>query len=438
MITEITTDHEAFKLMLEKIYKKNLSTDPSQKIKDKAWDKLLGLGLPTRKSEAFQYIRLRALYSQSFEPAQSTSIDPDKLSPYILPECAQSVLVLVNGHYRPDLSRLSGLPKRLVIQPLLEANRTYGSFLNNQWTKILKEEIDPFALLNAALFHEGIFIYVPPKTVIDVPLQILHVDAARDSHMLIAPRIHGFIGSQSQMNVISTHAHLSGQAFTTLTFDLAMDDDSHMRYSQIPLDISKDSWHFDAFRASLKRNCTLKTILTAEGSTTLRNDYRVTLTGENSEASLSGIHMLSNQNEAHAHILMEHQAPQCRSMQLFKSVLNDVSRSSFEGKILVRQAAQKTEAFQLNNNLLLSDKAKADSKPNLEIFADDVKASHGATVGQLDNEQLFYLKTRGFSDHAAKNLLVFGFCKEVFDLIPYSSISQNLIRRAQRYMAQES
>jgi len=121
-------------------------------------------------------------------------------------------------------------------------------------------------------------------------------------------------------------------------------------------------------------------------------------------------------------------------MQLFKGVLNDVSQSSFEGKILVRQAAQKTEAFQLNNNLILSGRATANSKPNLEIFADDVKASHGATMGQLDDAQLFYMKTRGFSEEEAKSLLVYAFCKEVLDLITVPSLFKEVSQRAQRYL----
>ena len=126
----------------------------------------------------------------------------------------------------------------------------------------------------------------------------------------------------------------------------------------------------------------------------------------------------TKKRESHTNVHIEHQAPHCRSHQLFKGVLTDVSRSSFEGKIYVKQAAQKTEAYQLNNNLLLSDRANADSKPNLEIFADDVKASHGATVGQLDAEQLFYLRARGFTDNDAKNLLVDGYAKESLTLCP--------------------
>jgi Fe-S cluster assembly protein SufD len=431
----LLTERDSFQKMLEKIYTQNNANDPAQKGREKAWQRFQELGLPTRKTEAFQYLRLRALYTRSFEKAPSPHVNLEALKNYILPECAQSVLIFINGRYRSELSQISKLPKRLVILPLAEANRTYGNFLNNQWNKLLKEENDSFSLLNAALYEEGLFIYAPPKTILDVPIQLLHVTSLDDTPQIMNPHVQCFVGAQSQINLISTQAHLSGaESLLNAAVDVSIEEDAHVRYVQVPSNLLENTWHFDTFRATLKRNSTLKTILATEGSVSQRYDYRIALMGENAEAILSGISMLSKNHEAHSHILMEHQAPYCRSNQLFKSVLNDASRSSFEGKILVRQAAQKTEAFQLNNNLLLSDKAKADSKPNLEIFADDVKASHGATVGQLDDEQLFYLRTRGYPEQAAKNLLVYAFCKEVFDLIPYPSLTKSINQRAQRYL----
>ena len=148
--------------------------------------------------------------------------------------------------------------------------------------------------------------------------------------------------------------------------------------------------------------------------------------GQGADAHLNGVWVLPDSKEAHVHVVMDHQKPYCHSMQLFKGVLTQTAKSSFQGKILVQQAAQKTEAYQLNNNLLLSDGAIADSKPGLEIFADDVKASHGSTVGQLDKEQLFYLKTRGFSDTEAKNCLIHGFCEEVLNLLTTPSLKEEV------------
>lgn len=434
---EVTLEQTTFQEMLSKQYHLTKHHESDRRNKDNAWQLLQAMGLPSRQNESFQYLPLRKLYARTFESFQRSDLIPDTLSTYILPECSQSVIVLINGEFSFKYSSLSALPKRCVITSMHEAQRTYGNFLNNQWNKFFKEEKDPFSLLNAAFYREGLFLYIAPKTVLETPVQILHLTNQGDVPRLITPRIQGVIGAQSQIELISTYAHLSGNAesFVSSYMEVAIEENSQVRYTQSPSHLS--SWHFDAFRAHLKRNSRLNTILTTEGSTSSRYDYRITLAGENAEAQLNGIWMLSGNQEAHAHVLMEHQAPHCRSLQLFKGALNGASHSSFEGKILVQQAAQKTEAFQLNNNLLLDDRARADSKPNLEIFADDVKASHGATVGQLDREQLFYLRTRGYSEQKAKNLLVYGFCKEILDLLPVPSLKKLMSHKAQEYLSQE-
>ena len=322
----------------------------------------------------------------------------------------------------------------LVIAPLDEAMRTYGTFLNNQWTKSLKDESDPFVLINGALHQHGVFVYLPPKTIVETPIQLLHVIDAGKTPMLLHPRFHLFAGAQSEVSFASSIAHISGSQYClNQTAEFAIEEDAHVHYTQMTNDQGAGAWVFDAVRAQLKRNSTLKTVCASNGSVSVRHDYRVALTGENAEVSLNGLWMLSDKNEFHSNILIEHQAPHCRSNQLFKGVLSDFSRSSFEGKILVRQAAQKTEAFQLNNNLLLSDRANADSKPNLEIFADDVKASHGATVGQLDDELIFYLKARGFSDKDAKDILVHSYCKDILDLIKIPSVARDMDERSRSF-----
>jgi Fe-S cluster assembly protein SufD len=296
---------------------------------------------------------------------------------------------------------------------------TYGAFLNNHWSKSIKEETDPFAILNAALHREGVFIYLPPNTLIENPIKIVNIVDTRGESMMCHPRIHLFAGANSEIDLISSHHTVSGENyFVNLVVEVMVEDGAHVNYIQHNTPGSSKSWLFDAMRVTMKRNSVFKTVMTTKGSTTVRTDYKVALLGENGEVELNGIWQLDGNDESHTNILIDHQAPHCRSMQLYKGVLRGISQSSFEGKILVRQLAQKTDAFQLNNNLLLSDRANADSKPNLEIFADDVKASHGATVGQLDSEQLFYMKSRGFSENEAKEILVEAFIREVLEKIP--------------------
>lgn len=435
MMTEQREGQEAFQSFLCSLYGEVEPADALQKIRAKAWEHFLGLGLPTPKDDVYRYIRLKNLFLNQYEPSQAADVPLDAIDAHVLPECQQSVLVFINGQFSARHSRLEALPKRVVALTVAEGMKTYGGFLNSQFAKTLKEETDPFAAINIAVHRDGLFVYIPPKTIVEQPIQLLNVVDAKTAPMFIVPRAQIFAGMQSQVSFASTQAILSGDqyAFNMVT-ELAIEEDAHVRFIQAACDIPEKVWHFDALRAALKRDSTLKTVNVTKGSTTARFDYRAQLIGPNAEAVLNGVWMLDEKNESHTHVLVDHQAPNCRSMQLFKGALSDFSRSSFEGKILVRQAAQKTEAFQLNNNLLLSDRATADSKPNLEIFADDVKASHGTTVGQLDPNHIFYMRTRGFNDATAKNLLVRGFCQEVIDLIEIPSLNTQLGKVAQGYL----
>lgn len=432
---QLVSEIDVFQQQLEAFFKE-LPKDVLEKIRGKAWERFLEMGLPSRRSEVFRYVKLRLLYEKLLALAPPPQELPKGFETHILPECSQSCIVFVNGFFQPSLSRMGDFPKKVALLPLEEALKTYGSFLNNQWTREIKEETDPFALLNASLHRSGAFLYLPPKTILEKPVQILHlIDAAQGEKWLMLPRLHIFAGVQSQIQLVSTQGILSGEGYCyNGLVDCSVEEDAHVRYVQTALDQPEKTWVFDALRCQLKRNSTLQTVAATTGGSSVRFDYRISLTGENCEAHLNGIGMLSGKNEAHAHVLMDHQAPHCRSLQLYKNALADVSHSSFEGKILVRQEAQKTDAFQLNNNLLLSDNAAADSKPNLEIFADDVKASHGATMGQLDKEELFYMKTRGFSEPLAKSLLVKGFCNEVIEKIDLPSLRSQIIAISENFV----
>ena len=431
MMAEYSTELDPFQQLLTEAFQA-LPEDPLTKVRNKAWDHFLELGLPTRKSEVFRYVKLRSLYEASFTMAPPTStVTPEQVSPFILPECQNSVLVFVNGIFQSNLSRLAALPKKVVVTTLGEAFKSFGTFFQNHWAKTIKEETDPFAILNVALQNGGAFIYLPSKTMLEAPIQILHILDTQAKPLMVFPRLHLFAGNFAEALLVATQGVISGGShWVNLAADFALEEGANIRYLQYSHDEPKKTVYFDAVRAQLKGNATFKAWNVTQGSECQRYDYKVTLQGENGEALLYGIWMTKGKDEAHTHILMDHQAPHCHSFQFFKGVLDDQSHSSFEGKILVRQAAQKTDAFQLNNNLVLSEGASAESKPNLEIFADDVKASHGATVGQLDEEQLFYMKTRGFNSSTAKSLLVHGYCAEIIDNIPVPSLKQEALQLA--------
>jgi Fe-S cluster assembly protein SufD len=435
MMAQPGLEQEIFHTLLENLRAQSNGVDGLERLRQKAWQHFLSLGLPSRQNEVYRSIKLRHLFSQPYRFAEEKQLTVDQIKPWIYPECAKSYLIFINGHFAPQLSCLEALPTKIVVSSLQEATHTFGAFLNNHWTKSLKEETDSFAALNAALHRKGAFIYLPPKSRVEAPIQILHVVDHDDQLQVLMPRLQVFVGSQSDVRLISTQKNLAiAGYFVNQVTEMVLDDGAHAHYTQVLCDEHPQSWHFDALRATLKRDSLLKTVCVTEGSMAVRTDYKISLAGENAEALINGVWMLADKREAHSRVFMDHQAPHCRSYQLFKGVLTDFSRSSFEGKIMVRQPAQKTEAFQLNNNLLLNDHTHADSKPNLEIFADDVKASHGSTVGQLDPEQLFYMKTRGFSDEVAKNLLIFGFCEQVIEMIQLPSLLAEISERARHYL----
>ncbi len=363
----------------------------------KCWQRFLQMGLPTKAHEDFQYISLKELECRDFLEAKEVSA------------VEKASIVFVNGYFKPELSTSL---KGLYLLPLSAAFKSYGALLNNRYTKFVLDDNDPFALINAAKCKDGAFLYVPPKFKASEPIQILSIVDANDNSW-VHPRLHVFVGRSSEISFVS-RSKGCGNVYNAV-FDFEIDDDAKVFLSHSDAG-SAVNVRFDAFRATLKRN-SLFTSVQVTSSAKARSDWQVALQGEGAEASLSGLSCLDGKKESHTNVKIEHQEPHTRSMQLFKVVLDDEAISSFQGKIHVKKKAQKTEAYQLNNNLLLSQKATANSKPNLEIFADDVKASHGATVGSLPEEQLFYLKTRGLSTDVAKKLLIRGFCEEILSKV---------------------
>ena len=377
------------------------------------WEKFLSHGLPTKKTEGFQYLSLRDCLNAPFTV-------PSETLPQTQPHAAH--LVFVDGRYVPSLSDRTGIPEEVVILSLEEALKTHPHFLQTHLTKLLKEETDPFALLNLSLHEGGAFVYFPPHVVLEAPLQCLFLSHS-DAPQVILPRLHLVLGKYSQASLVTTALDQSpgvSHLFSP-SIDCVLEESARLQLFN-HTESAPFGWSFKTVRATLKKNAHLYSLSVTEGSKIKRTSYKVHLKGENAEVELKGLSLLAGNRTAHTHVKVEHEAPHTRSMQLFKGVLKDVSQSSFEGKIFVREEAQKTEAYQLNNHLILSPGAVANSKPGLEIFADDVKASHGATISQIAPEPLFYLKSRGIDSDVAQQLLVRAFCREVVEGISYAHI----------------
>ncbi len=393
---------------------------PLHGFKEKGWKRLSELGLPSKLHEAFRYVPLRDLYKTSFAVVDG---EEPNFKEAILPECEHSHIVFLNGRFFS-----SALPKQVVLLPMEDAMRSHASFLQQHLTRSLKEEHDPFALLNLSLHEKGLFFYLPPGVHLEAPVQILYLFTA-DTSCVSCPRLHLVLGAASKMDCVATCFGESAPQLFVPTIEMTLEEEANLNFVSAE-EIPQHSWGMQSLRASLKKKARLRTFHFTVGAKAVRQSYRVVLKGEEAEADLNGLWVLGENRTAHIHAVVEHEAPLTRSMQLFKGVLSDASQSSFEGKILVRKEAQKTQAYQLNKNLILSQGAVANSKPNLEIFADDVKASHGATVSQLDEDQLFYLNTRGIEPKTAQRLLVSGFCREMIASISYDSLLKKILRQA--------
>lgn len=391
-----------------------IANDSLRELREKARIHCNGLDPFDRKSEAYRYLPLSRWHASSWRCSQPSQTVPT----FQRPEGA--CLVFVNGYLRLDLSNLAAWSSSVEVLPLSQAMKSHRSLLQHRLKTGLIEETDFLAALNLYAHGEGVFIYVPPRVCLTTPLHCIYLTSNENpiEPILSSPRVHLFLGAGATLQ-IQVKSRREGEVSQTplpnclnALIDVALEEESRCilhREFRIP----ETEWHFSALRATLKRGAFLESTSHSLGSICTRQGDQVSLLGEGAEAQLKGLTVLDGMMQSHVHIRVDHRAPHTQSIQRFKTLLDGASQSSFEGKILVRKEAQKTQAYQLNNNLLLDDRAVANSKPNLEIFADDVKASHGVTVTQLHPDELFYLRTRGLSESIAKRLLVQGFCRDL-------------------------
>lgn len=373
----------------------------------KAYDRFSHLGFPKKSHEGFQYLPLTALEKVWPKPALKKTISLQSIESALV---ASFRIVFVDGIFDETLSLL---PQSVIAIKMDAAMKSYGLFLQNRWTKAFKDENDPLLSLNGAQQGGGAFIYIPPGLKIADPIQILHVATSSD---LASPRTQITLGKQAAAAFIQTTLS-QATPFINGGIDFALEAGAAAKIYDATL-LDADAWAFCGVRATIKRDARLEAFHATTGAKSVRFSAQIELLEENSSAQLQGLSMLTDERQSHIHARIEHAAPHCQSRQHIKMALNGKSRSSFEGKIYVHPVAQKTEAYQLNKNLLLSDEASANAKPNLEIFADDVKASHGATVAQLSDDELFYLRSRGLTQEEAKKLLLEGFCRELIESAP--------------------
>jgi Fe-S cluster assembly protein SufD len=327
-------------------------------------------------------------------------------------------LVFVNGKYSAQLSRTPALPKGVKVGSLAEAIATGDEKVQEQLGRHLNFRRDAFAALNTAFIEDGAYVYVPRSTVVEQPIYALYVSTSSAEPVMNHPRNLVIVEENSQATIVEDYVSLDEQAgapaFSNTVTELVAGESAVVSHYMIVRE-SEQTFNVSTLRIQQARSSNVATHSLLLGGALIRNNVHPVLAGEGAECLINGLFMANGRQHMDNYMLVEHASPHCDSRQFYNGILNGQSRGVFHGRIIVHKDAQKTDAKQTNRNLLLCDDAQIDTKPQLEIYADDVKCTHGATIGQVDETALFYLRSRGLSEVSAKHLLLQAFANECLD-----------------------
>jgi Fe-S cluster assembly protein SufD len=389
-----------------------------------AWDAYLALGLPTTKLEAWKHTSLRAFRSRTFSAAAPDGSTWSDEELFVFGDLGGARLLFVDGVFQPQRSRLTG---QSIAKPMSEAIEGEESVVSDHLGKGFGQEDNAFASLNTALFSDGALIVVPRGVALKEPIELVFASSKGSTDTAHFTRNVVVVERGAQATIIERYvgqgsADLAVSATETFLHEGAVL--THLRVHEE----AKDAVHVNMNRLRIGRDGHHRGLQANLGGKLVRCETRVVFEGENGQLELDGCCVPRDREHMDTWTMVDHAVPHCHSRQMFKGVLGERARVVFNGKVLVRKDAQKTDAIQHNANLLLSDKAIADTRPQLEIYADDVRCTHGATVGQLDEDSLFYLRTRGIALPEARQMLTAGFAREVVDRVELEPVRAHVSR----------
>lgn len=389
-----------------------------------AISKFAELGFPSTRNEEWKYTNVATLASNKFKLAsEAPAVTQNDIAPFLFGAMEQSLLVFVNGRFLPKLSRVLVQNKDVVIDNLASALRNGGA--TSELAQYAAFEQEAFIALNTAFAHEGAFINVPSGAVVEAPIHLLYLSQS-ENEFAAHPRNLILLGKNSQARIIESYHSLHGGAyFNNIVSEIVLEENAQLEHVRIQNE-SRKAYHIAAREVKQSQHSVYTSISVDLGGALVRNNFNLRLAAENCEGNLYGFYMASAAQLVDNHTLIDHLMPHCQSNEHYKGILADKAQGVFNGKVMVHKDAQKTNAYQSNQCLLLSDEANINSKPQLEIFADDVKCSHGATIGQLDEEQLFYLRARGIGLEEANAMLRYAFASEILQRIDMPAVAEKL------------
>ena len=389
-------------------------------------------GFPTLKDEDWRYTRLGPILEVPFEPAvagvthrlSSATIDA------LAADLGGTRLVFVNGHFARELSSLTELPEGATVTNLASVLAEEAERLEPFFSRPFGPDHHAFTALNAALAEDGAFVHLPAGTTVDEPIHLVFFSDNIGPPLVSSPRSLVRAGPRSRVTIVETYVGGPGDVYcTNAVTEVVLEEGAAVEHYKVQNE-SATAFHLAVLDVRQGRDSTFSSHSVALGSSIARHEVRVGLEAERAEVSLDGLYMPRGGQHHDNPILIEHTAPHCTSRQLYKGVMDGHGHGVFNGRVVVRPGAAGTDAAQTNKNLLLSDHAEADTRPRLEIFADDVKCTHGAAVGRLDEDAVFYLRSRGVPHQAARGLLTYAFANEMVErlrLEPLRSQVENLV-----------
>ena len=394
-----------------------------KRIRQTGFEAFESQGIPGRKHEEYKYTNLQALATLPFVLArEARSVQSSVLDPWVPPEAV--CFVFVDGFFCPSLSRFDEIAESIEFRALSDG--LIDPEAPEDVIQPAQVSGDVFDLLNTALFQDGVLLKIKDHAEIEPQIHIVSLFSGQPD-VLISPRHRIVIGQGTEVSLVQTSASLDAQAtaWTNAHTQIHVAENSQVSYTQIQAD-SAAAYHIHNTHVHVARDSQVECFTLTTGGRLVRNNFNVTLDGSGIDMAINSLSTVRGHQHVDHHTVVDHRAPHSMSSQLYKSILADKGRTVFNGKIFVRQAAQKTNAYQLNRNLLLSAKAEADTKPQLEIFADDVRCTHGATVGPINDAELFYLQSRGMTRDQAISVMSHGFAEDVLATVSDDDIRNHL------------
>jgi len=400
----------------------------TQPLRQAAIARFAELGFPTTHDEEWKYTNVAPMTRIPFQPAQrlAPASASEALAAAAIPALVCTQLVFVNGHYVPELSAQQALSQGVEVGSLALALASRPSWLEAHLARYVSVEEQAFVALNTAFMQDGAYVHIPRGRVVEVPIHLVFISLPQEEPTVSHPRNLLVLDDDTQASVIESYIGLGHNVYlTNAVTEFVLGQNARAEHCKLQWE-SSSAFHIATMQVHQARSSTFVSHAITQGGALARHDINVVLNGEGGENTLNGLFMATDQQHIDNQTRIDHVMPHCTSREFYKGILAGKSRGVFNGKIVVHKDAQQTDARQTNKNLLLSQDASIDTKPQLEIFNNDVKCAHGSTIGRLDANALFYLRTRGLGEEDARSLLTYAFASELVNRISLEPLRTKL------------